>query len=113
MGMWDRIKEFFASDGSTGPVPVPGAGQPGPTSVPPAYVPPTPKAYSAPAQGPAQSANANAYAANPEILGLSADEMRKRALKIVPWRTAFIGRVDLIPPQSDERTALIDRGLVL
>lgn len=53
------------------------------------------------------------YQANPEILGLSADELRKRALKINPYRTAWIGRVDTIPPQSDERTALIDRGLIL
>jgi retron-type reverse transcriptase len=48
-----------------------------------------------------------------EILGLSADELRKRALKIDPYRTAWIGRVDTIPPQSDERTAIIDRGLIL
>jgi retron-type reverse transcriptase len=48
-----------------------------------------------------------------EILGLSAEELRRRALRIEPWRTAWIGRVDTIPPQSDERTALIDRGLVL
>ncbi len=47
------------------------------------------------------------------ILGLSADEVRKRALKINPYQTAWIGRVDTIPPQSDERTALIDRGLLL
>lgn len=53
------------------------------------------------------------FAANPEILGLSADELRKRAVKINPYRTAWIGRVDTIPPQSDERTALIDRGLIL
>jgi RNA-directed DNA polymerase len=50
---------------------------------------------------------------NEEILGLSAADFRKRALKIDPWRTAWIGRVDTIPPQSDERTALIDRGLIL
>ncbi len=55
----------------------------------------------------------DSYAANPEILGLSPDEFRKRALKINPYRTAWIGRVDTIPPQSDERTALIDRGLIL
>lgn len=54
----------------------------------------------------------NPYLAS-EILGLSADEMRKRALKISPFQTAWIGRVDTIPPQSDERTALIDRGLIL
>ena len=29
------------------------------------------------------------------------------------YKTAWIGRVDTIPPQSDERTALIDRGLIL
>jgi retron-type reverse transcriptase len=52
------------------------------------------------------------YAAS-EILGLSPDEFRRRALKINPYRTAWIGRVDTIPPQSDERTALIDRGLIL
>lgn len=52
------------------------------------------------------------YAAS-EILGLSQEEMRKRALRIDPYRTAWIGRVDTIPPQSDERTALIDRGLIL
>jgi RNA-directed DNA polymerase len=48
-----------------------------------------------------------------DILGLSAEELRKRALKIDPFRTAWIGRVDTIPPQSDERTAIIDRGLML
>lgn len=46
-----------------------------------------------------------------DILGLSKEELRKRSLKIDPYRTAWIGRVDTIPPQSDERTALIDRGL--
>ena len=49
-----------------------------------------------------------------DILGLSsAAEFRKRALKINPYARAWIGRVDTIPPQSDERTALIDRGLIL
>lgn len=48
-----------------------------------------------------------------EILGLSPEDFRKRALLVKPWATAWIGRVDVIPPQSDERTALIDRGLVL
>ena len=71
----------------------------------------TPAPYQTPP--PPRTINENSYAANPEILGLSADDLRKRALKIVPWRTAWIGRVDTIPPQSDERTALIDRGLML
>ncbi|MGE0869079.1 MAG: reverse transcriptase family protein [Kofleriaceae bacterium] len=50
---------------------------------------------------------------NDEVLGLSGAELRKRMLRVSPWRTAWIGRVDVIPPQSDERTALIDRGLIL
>ncbi len=48
-----------------------------------------------------------------DILGLSAEETRRRSLAIKPYQTAWIGRVDTIPPQSDERTALIDRGLIL
>src|SRR5262249_37400931 len=53
------------------------------------------------------------YAPAEGILGLSADELRQRALRIDPYRTAWIGRTDTIPPQSDERTAIIDRGLML
>jgi retron-type reverse transcriptase len=74
--------------------------QPGPPGV----------SIGAPAQ-PAPSAP-NPYLA-PDILGLSAEELRKRALRISPWRTGWIGRVDTIPPQSDERTAIIDRGIIL
>jgi retron-type reverse transcriptase len=51
--------------------------------------------------------------ARPDILSLSASELRAKALKIDPYKTAWIGRVDTIPPQSDERTAIIDRGLIL
>ncbi|EYF06432.1 reverse transcriptase family protein [Chondromyces apiculatus] len=47
------------------------------------------------------------------IMSMSAAEIRRRALTINPFRTAWIGRVDVIPPQSDERTALIDRSLIL
>lgn len=76
--------------------------------------PPPPATPPAPAAAPRGVKQApNPYLANEAILGLSAEEFRKRALKIVPWRTAWIGRVDTIPPQSDERTALIDRGLML
>jgi hypothetical protein len=64
------------------------------------------------AAAPAKPAAKDPYAA-PGILGLSAEELRKRALTINPMRTAWIGRTDTIPPQSDERTAIIDRGLVL
>jgi len=69
-------------------------------------------ASAAPAPKPKKDKPKDPYDAS-GILGLSADELRKRALKIDPYRTAWIGRVDTIPPQSDERTALIDRGLIL
>jgi retron-type reverse transcriptase len=82
---------------------------------------PSSSAARSPAQTGAPSSSApasparprNPYAAADGILGLSAAELRKRALRINPYRTAWIGRVDTIPPQSDERTALIDRGLIL
>src|SRR4051812_25101506 len=61
---------------------------------------------------PASAPTWNPYDAG-DVLGLSADELRRRALRINPFRTAWIGRVDTIPPQSDERTAIIDRGLIL
>ncbi len=47
------------------------------------------------------------------FLTLTPAEHRARALKINPYKTAWIGRTDVIPPESDERTALIDRGLEL
>ena len=77
---------------------------------------PAPAKAPAPAAAKAPAAPArpkNPYAPAEGILGLSADELRKRALRINPYRTAWIGRVDTIPPQSDERTAIIDRGLIL
>lgn len=87
---------------------------PGPSSAPPPReaapgAPPLPRA--APGADPKPS-TLDQYSP-PDILGLSKEELRKRALIVNPYRTAWIGRVDTIPPQSDERTALIDRGLVL
>jgi retron-type reverse transcriptase len=83
---------------------------------PPARQQPAPAAViplpSAPAPRSRQPAAPDPLAAG-EILGLTPAQMRERALKINPYKTAWIGRVDTIPPQSDERTALIDRGLLL
>ncbi|MFO0555728.1 MAG: reverse transcriptase family protein [Polyangiaceae bacterium] len=81
----------------------------------------TPKNVPAPPQpaAPAPAAKTTPYRqhADPysggEALGMSAEELRARALQIQPWLTPFIGRTDLIPPTSDERTRLIDRALVL
>lgn len=84
------------------------------------FPPPAPRApgpIAPPASGPRSPPSPPTPAVDPlaagEILGLSPEELRKRALKINPYQTAWIGRVDTIPPQSDERTALIDRGLML
>jgi RNA-directed DNA polymerase len=94
--------------------PSPGAG--GKTPAPAPTKGTTTKAP-APAPAPVKAPSPKVSAKDPldagAILGLSAEEMRKRALRIDPYRTAWIGRVDTIPPQSDERTALIDRGLIL
>jgi RNA-directed DNA polymerase len=103
MGFWDKVKELLGG----GPAPAP---QPAPPAAPQRSAP-------APAPVPAPASSPRAPATNPfvneEILGLSADDLRNRALKIDPFKTAWIGRVDTIPPQSDARTAIIDRGLVL
>lgn len=133
MGFWDKVKTFIGPG-------KPGEGEPKKDEPAPAAKPAsTPATTSTSASGKTASASsavgavstftaptpAKTAAAKPKkdkpkdpydasgILGLSADELRKRALKIDPFRTAWIGRVDTIPPQSDERTALIDRGLIL
>ena len=74
---------------------------------------PAPASTTVPTRGAACEIVRDVFKAPSDVLGLSAEELRKRSLKIVPWKTAWIGRVDVIPPASDERTALIDRGLVL
>lgn len=44
---------------------------------------------------------------------LSGDQIKKQARGLGSlWRSPWFGRRDLIPPASDERTALIDRGMV-
>ncbi|MDI1450728.1 reverse transcriptase domain-containing protein [Polyangium sp. 6x1] len=136
MGFWDKVKSFIGTG-------KPGEGEPGKneqgdkpqagsaaTSSTPSKATTTSSAGGkAPAVATFTTTNPAPAAATPAkkkekpkpkdpydtsgILGLSADEMRKRALKINPYQTAWIGRVDTIPPQSDERTALIDRGLIL
>jgi RNA-directed DNA polymerase len=104
------VASYGASTGSGSrrpPPPAPARTQTG--TAPPAPATSTrPPATAAPARK-----QVNPYAAADGILGLSAVELRKRALRINPYRTAWIGRVDTIPPQSDERTAIIDRGLIL
>jgi RNA-directed DNA polymerase len=124
VGFWDKVKSFIGPG-------KPGEGEPKKDEPAPAAKTPAAAAASSSASGKTTSvSSAPTPAATPAakqkkkdkpkdpydasgILGLSADELRKRALKIDPFRTAWIGRVDTIPPQSDERTAIIDRGLIL
>lgn len=102
MGVWDKLKGMFG--GGSKPPEQPAA---------PAPADPAPPAASpAPPAPAAAGSDVDRYQAN-EILGLSMAEVRKRSLRINPYNTPWIGRVDTIPPQSDERTALIDRGLIL
>ena len=129
MGFWDRVKGIFGGSPPGGSPPgesppggsPPGGSPPGGSPRPDIVHKASPPAP-APARAPVAAAS-NATAARPPsskdpldasaILGLSEGEVRKRSLRIDPYRTAWIGRVDTIPPQSDERTALIDRGLIL
>jgi len=109
MSFWQRVKRFFtgAPEAPEAAPPADAGTAPGPSPAPPG---PAVAGSSAPAAPPAP--RKHPYQAN-EIMGLSAASLRRRALRITPWRTAWIGRTDVIPPASDERTALIDRGLVL
>ncbi len=118
MGFWDKVKRFFGGGGALQPDPsAPDCGtavdahavDPGAVDAR-AHRPAPPAARTAPAP---TSTDDSARFRNPAILGLSAAELRKRALRINPYQTPWIGRVDTIPPQSDERTAIIDRGLIL
>jgi retron-type reverse transcriptase len=115
VGIWDKLKRVFGRGGGGGDDGDGPRSDPGPTAASPAATAQASAAPStAPPASPARSAAEDLarYRAS-EILGLSMADVRKRSLKIDPYRTPWIGRVDTIPPQSDERTALIDRGLIL
>lgn len=120
MSFWQRLKRFFTGptvelpeEGgeATEAAPQPDGSQRQPSAVAPQPAAPQPAAPQPPA-APARRTLRDRFRAD-DIMGLSAAALRKRAMRITPWRTAWIGRVDVIPPASDERTALIDRGLVL
>jgi len=117
VGFWDKIKKAFGGgpprDSAQGAAasngPPPGTSSPTGSASPAAGA----SSGASPAGGAPPSPPDPARYRADEILGLSMAELRKRSLKINPFRTPWIGRVDTIPPQTDERTALIDRGLIL
>ncbi|HET9959585.1 MAG TPA: reverse transcriptase domain-containing protein [Polyangiaceae bacterium] len=117
MGLWDTIKSWFGVSSpipDTSPAP-PSAAAGSPSQLSASGPRPEPGPGAARAEAPRSTPKTNSpdrFEA-PGILGLSAAQLRIRALKINPFATPWIGRVDTIPPQTDERTALIDRGLVL
>jgi len=102
MGLWDKLKQLFSDP------PPPSGPQPTPQESKDAQTATKAEAKRGVRLGP----KATGTLGRPDVLGLSAEELRKRALKIVPWRTAWIGRTDLIPPVSDDRTAYIDALLI-
>lgn len=59
---------------------------------------------------PAGPASADAYDA-PDVVGLSPAELLARA-RGMRWNWGFWWRRDLIPPTTDERTQLIDEGMI-
>lgn len=88
---------------------------PGPpviAAVPPrrgAGPPPVPTTPAAAQKKPASKLNLDPG----QFAPLSGDELRRRARGGGPlFRNPWFGRRDLIPPPTDERTALIDRGMV-
>jgi RNA-directed DNA polymerase len=129
VGFWDKVKTFIGPgkpNGAASGTPDPAApAAPAPTAAPaPAATTSSSKSSSGKTSSASSTSSTPAKKKDKKekpkdpydasgILGLSAEELRKRALKIDPYRTAWIGRVDTIPPQSDERTAIIDRGLIL
>jgi retron-type reverse transcriptase len=112
MSLWDKLKQFVKGKPEGKPEGKPAADEAGGAAASGGSSAGGGVAAGGAAASRPASTSTFHYAA-PDILGLSADELRKRALRINPYATPWIGRVDTIPPQSDERTALIDRGLVL
>lgn len=98
MGLFDFIKRLFGppASGEEAPAPAASGGSGGSDG----------------RRGPPPDEGPQAGYGRPDTLGLTAEELRARASK-VSLQGAWSGRFDVIPPADDERTALVDRGLVL
>lgn len=121
MSFWKKLTDFIlgpeAEVGAPGQQPPSPPGQPRPRPPQSGFGQPPPGFGGAPRGVPRQAPQPRPQPENPfdagDLLRLSPAEQRAKSMKIQPWKTAWIGRVDVIPPGTDERTALIDRGLVL
>jgi len=117
-GFWDKLKGFLGIDDPKPSSPDPKPSTPAASTPPAATAPRSASSTSRPSTAAAPVTVAEPAAAPTEpaprlFADLNAAELRHEALKIVPWNTPWIGRVDVIPPASDPRTALIDQGLIL
>jgi RNA-directed DNA polymerase len=95
------------------PPPAPARAQPRPPSAAPAAAPSRASTTPAPRPRPSQRFDPAAPYEASAILGFTAEQLRARALRLNPWSSPWMNRQDIIPPAGDERTALIDRGIVL
>src|SRR5690242_21175079 len=120
MAFWDFLPKLFRGgrkpEPTTAPAPRP-APAPGPTPGPAA---PAPRAEPVPVSSPAPTSPPPAPAAEPlpggpkpgDFLPIGRDDLLKQgeeARRTGGWM--WFGRRDLIPPTSDPRTLLIDRGM--
>jgi len=112
--LWQHVKHMFGMDPVPDRVPRSASGSSELLGGSPALrgTARTPEAPRATFRAPAIREDPNIYEAG-DILGLSEQELRKRALKMNPRQTAWRWRRDAIPPQSDEITRIIDRSLIL
>jgi RNA-directed DNA polymerase len=115
MAFWDFLKVFR---GGKKPEPAPA---PGTAAVPAAPAPARQEAASAPAAHPTRPAEAAGTAAVPaapgvrpgDFLPIARDDLLKQGEEV--RRTGgwmWFGRRDMIPPPTDPRTMLIDRGML-
>ena len=102
MGFWDWIKKTFGAGDET-------ATRPRQEASPEARA--AESAAGREAGGPAEATKAD-YSV-PDIIGLSQEELQERAGKMAPWRRWTWDNRGRIPDGKDERTALIERAMVL
>src|SRR6516162_7276702 len=81
-----------------------------PSKPPVSAVPPSTPVARKPASAPRRSGTLNLDAG--DFLPIGREELVKGARENQGWGNPWFGRRDLIPPADDERTKLIDRGLV-